>query len=500
MPKPDETELTIDYAPSGRNGTATLTARLNGDAIALDSVNLAKQSARAKFVSHVCEGSPGIDATSVEAELLKIAADLASRASGKASDDAETSPDATAADRLAKMPDSVRLEADTMLRDAHLFRRTIDDAATMGVAGERELIATVYLVGVSRLLDKPLAAIVQGLSSSGKSYVPERVASLFPPEAILLATQQTPQALFYMPAGSLSHRFVVAGERSRMDQDDAAEATRALREMLSSGKLSKLIPMKIDGQMETKLIEQDGPIAYIETTTRTNIFDEDANRCLLVNTDERREQTRRIVTKLAEHYAGDVSGGDAKRIAERHHAAQRMLHPWPVVIPFANRLGELFDSDRVEVRRAFPQLMSMVQASALLHQYQRQISDGRLVATIDDYQLTRHLLARPFARQLGGELSDPARRYFERMEAWASGDFTTTDAKKQDSARGRAVTGWLSELAAAGLVDQLEPHKGSKPARWKLTDVRPDDAAGDCPALPTVEDVFPDGFRHSDNI
>ncbi len=487
--------LAIDYTPSGRNGSATVTVRIGDDPIIVETVNLTREKNRAAFAAKVCDGRPGIGKQAVEAELLRIAAEFAS----KPNTDAESEATQTSAELLAKMPDFVRQEADTMLRGENLFKRIIDDAAAMGVAGERELIATVYLVGVSRLLDKPLAAIVQGLSSSGKSYVPERVASLFPPEAILLATQQTPQALFYMPAGSLSHRFVVAGERSRMEQDDAAEATRALREMLSSGKLSKLIPMKIDGRMETKLIEQDGPIAFIETTTLTNIFDEDANRCILVNTDERREQTRRIVTKLAKRYAGDVSG-DAKRIAERHHAAQRMLQPWPVVIPFANRVGDLFDSDRVEVRRAFPQLMSMVQASALLHQFQRQIDDGRLLATIDDYQLARHLLARPFSRQLGGGLSDPARRYFERLEAWASGEFTTTDAKKQESVTGRAVTGWLSELADAGLVDQLEPHKGSKPARWKLTGVKPDDAVGNCPALPAVKDVFPDGdFRHSHN-
>ncbi|QDU95190.1 hypothetical protein [Lignipirellula cremea] len=484
---PDDSGLTIDYAPSGRNGTATLTAHLNGVPIAFDTVNLAKQSARAKFAAQVCDGRQGIDAAAVEGDLLKIGADLASQA--RTASDSE--PDSTADDRLAAMPKSILAEANAMLRDKHLTKRIIDDVASMGVAGERELVATVYLVGVSRLLDKPLAAIVQGLSSSGKSYVPELVASLFPPEAVLLATQQTPQALFYMPAGSLSHRFIVAGERSRMEQDDAAEATRALREMLSAGKLSKLIPMKIDGRMETKLIEQDGPIAYIESTTLKKIFDEDANRCLMLNTDERPEQTRRIVATMAKRYVDGVRGGDSQRIVDRHHAIQRMLQPLPVIIPYADRIGDLFDSERIEVRRAFSQLMSMIQASALLHQHQRQIDGGRLIASEDDYQLARHLLTRPFARTLGGGLSDSAQRYFERLTAWASDDFTTTDAKNKESASGRAVTGWLCELTDAGLVEQLEPHKGSKPARWRLTGEKPDDAASDCHALPAVEQVFP---------
>src|SRR5262249_16728051 len=83
-----------------------------------------------------------------------------------------------------------------------------------------------YLAGVSRLLERPLAVIVQGPSSSGKSYVIAKVAELFPPEAVVLAHQMTPQALFHMEPGSLEHRFVVAGERSRLENDDSAEATR----------------------------------------------------------------------------------------------------------------------------------------------------------------------------------------------------------------------------------------------------------------------------------
>ena len=167
------------------------------------------------------------------------------------------------------------------------------------MAGEKELAATVYLIGTSRLLPNPLAAIVQGPSSSGKSYVVKRASSLFPPEAVIMATQLTPQALFYMQPGSLVHRFIVAGERSRLENDDTAEATRALREMLSEGRLSKLLPIKTDGRPETVLVEQDGPIAYIETTTLTKLFSEDANRCILLSSDERPEQTRRILSTLA---------------------------------------------------------------------------------------------------------------------------------------------------------------------------------------------------------
>src|SRR5262245_62435477 len=136
----------------------------------------------------------------------------------------------------------------------------------------------------------------------------------------------TPQALFHMPPGSLAHRFIVGGERSRVEDDERAEATRALREMLSAGKLTKLMPVKVEGgRIETAHIEQDGPIAYVESTTLAKVFDEDANRCLLLHTDERPEQTRRVVRRLADAYRGAGGAADPERVVLRHHALQRML-------------------------------------------------------------------------------------------------------------------------------------------------------------------------------
>ena len=105
-----------------------------------------------------------------------------------------------------------------MLDDPNLMDRVVTDIGLMGVAGERKTSTTIYVVGVSRLLRQPLAALVQGLSSSGKNYVIRNTARLFPPETVLIATTLTPQALYYMPPGSLAHRFVVVGERRRAQE------------------------------------------------------------------------------------------------------------------------------------------------------------------------------------------------------------------------------------------------------------------------------------------
>ena len=57
---------------------------------------------------------------------------------------------------------------------------------------------------------------------------------MFPPETVIHATAMTAQSLYYLESGALRHKFIVAGERSRREDDDTAEATRALREMIGS--------------------------------------------------------------------------------------------------------------------------------------------------------------------------------------------------------------------------------------------------------------------------
>ncbi|MCC7476720.1 MAG: hypothetical protein IT425_15125 [Pirellulales bacterium] len=470
-------ELVFEFSPNGKATGTTVTARIGEDVICVDKFDPAKSKSRSAFVDSVCKARPGVQRAEVERVLTAHAAEHTAR-QHKASD---KPPEANADDLLRKMPGHVRDDARATLESPDLMKTIIDDVAAIGVAGERELVATIYLVGTSRLLPRPLAAIVQAPSSSGKSYVVEKVASLFPPEAVIHATAMTAQSLYYLEPGALRHKFIVAGERSRVENDDTAEATRALREMIGSGRLTKLVPMKEGGKIATQRIEQEGPIAYIETTTLAKIFEEDANRCLLLSADERKQQTAHIVSRLA---AGYISGqaGAADLVIQRHHAIQRMIQQRPVVIPFADQIAARFDCERVEARRAFPHLMGTIQASALLHQFQRKADgDGRVVADVADYQLARHLVRGPLARLLGGQISGAALRFYDRVVAWADGRFTTTQAAKKDHKAPQNVRGWLVELAEAGAVDQLDPAKGCRPAAWKLTGISRDDlVAGSC--------------------
>ena len=397
------------------------------------------------------------------------------------------------------MPSKTRTEAEAMLRDPRLVIQIVDDIQQLGVVGDKPLVLTLYLVGTSRLLDSPLSCIVQGPSSSGKSYPIETIARMMPPEQIIMAKQMTPQALFHMEPGALVHKFIVAGERSRMENDDQAEATRALRELISSHKLSKLMPTKNGNKIETVLIEQDGPIAFIESTTLSQIFEEDANRCILLQTDERPEQTKRILECIGTKYANGSDKTSSATILDRHHALQRILQPSPVIIPFALKIIEKFPSDRVEARRAITHMFSMVSVIAFLHQLQRdRDADGQIIARSEDYAIAVRLLDEPLSRFLGCRISPAALRFHLRLQASFSCDeFTSKQADERENVTSRAVSGWLRELANAGIVEQTQPHRGSAPAKWKLVFGKEPQTRSN---IPSFKDIFGDPAQtHSDD-
>ena len=369
---------------------------------------------------------------------------------------------------LAEMPEELRAKMELTLKSPHLLRWVVDGIEEAGVAGERSLALTIYFAGTSRLLDNPLAVIVQGPSASGKSYVIEQVAKLFPPEAILSATDITPNALYYQEPGELEHKFVVAGERPRRQNDETAQTTKALREMISAGQLVKVVTISDGEGHRSVTVHQKGPIAYVESTTAPEVFEEDANRCLVLHSDERPEQTGKILAADAKRLSGETRSERREEVREEFQCLHRCLAPLQVVIPFANQLVELFPKEPLEVRRSFGHLTSMIKTIALLHQYQRPRDEaGRIVAQPEDYFLARLLLDEVFGQSLGRKPAEALKRFVVRVRP-LTGEHTAKELAQSMNMSERTVREHLAELLERGVITQSTPARGPIPAGWMI--------------------------------
>jgi hypothetical protein len=265
--------------------------------------------------------------------------------------------------------------------------------------------------------------------------------------------------------------------------------------MLGDGQLSKLTPIKQpDGTFVTTHIEQPGPIAYVESTTLQRIIDEDRNRCVVFPTDERPDQTRRILSAMARRKESNDGTDGCDEIVLKHHAAQRMLKRVHVVVPFAKKLAAKFPCQRTDTRRSFGQMLSTIEAVTVLHQYQRVKAapeDGMVIeATRQDYEIARYLIAEPFARAQAGGRSPASDRFLQRVRDNVQGEFTSAEVMKWEKNAGdvQTVRGYLRVLADSGAVQVVEPARGNKPAVYRLPDAPP--TSEDVCGLPSPDELF----------
>lgn len=466
--------------------------------IARDTVNQNSAISRARFINEVVDkaGLEPSQAEELDRALRELAPPPPPGSSPRTREALLAERDQAVQEALDRADPDVVGQARSMLSDPRLIDLAVDDITAAGVVGEQVLGLTLYIEGVSRLLDDPTSGIVQGTSSSGKSHVIATVAGMFPDEAVLLATDLTANALYYLPQGSLLHRLVVGGERPRIEDDQKAEAKRSMREMISARELRKWIPLKQpDGSFQTSLVHQFGPIAFLESTTTTRLFDEDANRCLLLSSDETPEQTARVMAAAAR--AAREGGSSAAAVLARHQALQRLLRRVTVRVPYAEALAATVPPQRPEARRAFNQVLGMIKAVALLHQRQRAagpVGHGDTIqAAVADYIVARRLLSGPLGRSLGGSLPEAVARFGHRLLVQHKSQvFSSTEALENDeilSSKSK-VNDYLKHLAEAGVVECVEESKGAKPSQWQVIGPVPEPGAA---WLPTVDAL--EGFQ-----
>jgi hypothetical protein len=85
----------------------------------------------------------------------------------------------------------------TLAQSPRILSRAVRVARELGVVGERRPVQLLVLAFTSRLLDRPVSVAVNGLSSSGKSFLVEQVSRLFPSSAAYTLSAMSERALAY---------------------------------------------------------------------------------------------------------------------------------------------------------------------------------------------------------------------------------------------------------------------------------------------------------------
>lgn len=347
-----------------------------GAAWHLDTLDLAQAKQRAAFVAAASEET-GVKADVIKRDVGRVLLKLEELQEARLR--AQVAPEAP------PMAAELRAKAEAFLRDANLWELIAEHAALCGIAGERGNVLLGYLGAVSRLLDRPLAIIVQSSSAAGKTTLMDAILAFVPPERRIKYSAMTGQSLFYMGNADLRHKILAIVEEA-----GAEKASYALKLLQSEGELRIASTGKDPhtGRMETQEYHVEGPTMIFLTTTSHELDEELQNRCLVLTVDESREQTERIhaLQREARTEAGLARRARRDELLALHRAAQTLLLPLPVFNPYADRLR--FLSDRLRTRRDHEKYLLLIDALAVLfqHQRERKVVAGRecIVATLDD--------------------------------------------------------------------------------------------------------------------
>ena len=378
-----------------------------------------------------------------------------------------------------------------LLRDPRLLERVVDDVAALGVVGERDNVLLAYLAATSRLLDTPLAVVIQSGSGAGKSTLTDAVLSLIPAESRLSVSAITGQSLFYLGEGALAHKVLSVAEAV-----GAQRAGYPLRLLTGDGELSIASTGKdpATGALVTRTYRVRGPVALFLSTTATSLDDELADRAVVIGVGNDPAQTRAILA--AQRHAHTLDGllahHDRQRLRELHTNAQRLLEPVAVVIPIAPHLT--FADRRTRARRDQAKLLTLIRAVTLLHQHQRPrrritrhgLETVFIEATAEDVAVAQRLAAGLSGRPDLADVAPQTRRLLELLDALVAAEARAQQCRRENvrftRRRAREYVGWSDyalrrHLARLVELEFLAPHRSGNAYIYELLWSEQDDVS-----------------------
>jgi hypothetical protein len=235
------------------------------------------------------------------------------------------------------MDEGDRRAALDLLRDPQLLSHILADFERCGMVGEETNKLVSYLAVTSRLLESPLAIVVQASSSAGKSALMEAVLAFLPEEHRVQYSAVTGQSLFYMGETDLKHKVLAI-----VEEEGAERAANALKLLQSEGTLSIASTGKdsVTGRLIAREYRVEGPVMIFLATSSIDLDERLLNRCIVLSLDEDRTQTQAIHQRQreAQTLEGLLARQGREDILKLHRNAQRLLKPIFVANPYAREL------------------------------------------------------------------------------------------------------------------------------------------------------------------
>jgi DNA primase len=272
---------------------------------------------------------------------------------------------------LHEITAAARQTAVNELKKEKLIERHNKMIGLTGIVGEEKNRMVAYLIYTMRKQQNPLHVMFLGASGSGKTYLQEKISELIPDEDKIEITQITENALYYFKQHELQHKLIIFE-----DLDGALQVFYPLRELQTKRKISKTVTLKDSkGNLKTITIVVEGPVCISGCTTKEKIYEDNANRCILLYIDMSKDQDKKIMEYHAAVESGDIDQEREQQYKELFKNIQRVLRPIQVNNPYSKFIT--LPEAVFRPRRTITLLRGFIKAIAFYSQYQREVKKDK---------------------------------------------------------------------------------------------------------------------------
>lgn len=356
---------------------------------------------------------------------------------------------------IKKLTEAERKAALTFLQTPDLLNRTQQAISQSGITGEETNSLIAYLIYTSRKRNTPLHLMCLGASGTGKTWLQEKVGELIPEEDKLEITTLSTNAFYYFGKEELKHKLLLIE-----DLDGAENVLYPLRELQSKRRISKTVTLKDSkGNMKTVTLNVEGPVCVSGCTTREHLYEDNANRCILLYMDNSQEQDKQIMDYQRRISAGLVDQYEERKVREQLKNVQRLLKPISVRNPFATYLT--LPDAVFKPRRTMLLLLLFTETITYYHQYQRELKTDQdtgeqyIESTPVDIEAAFALLETTLLKK-SDELNDACRTFFEKLKSWLKQNHTESFYSKDIRSMLRitpsSMQRYLHELELMGYI------------------------------------------------
>ncbi|MCP4482584.1 MAG: hypothetical protein GY817_07435, partial [bacterium] len=266
------------------------------------------------------------------------------------------------------------------------------------------------------LRSQPLHIISLGSSGTGKTYLQEKISELIPEEQKLEITTLSENALYYFERTELKNKLVLIEDLDGANDD---KVLYAIRELMSKKRISKTIPIKDNqGNLKTITLQVEGPISLAGTTTREKLYEDNANRSILIYLDNSKKHKESIMDYQRALSAGQINQSKETEIKEFIKDIQSVLKSIKVINPYANQL-KIPETD-FKPLRTNAHYLNFIEVITFYKQYQRKIKinengEKYIETTLEDIKEANELLKEVLLAK-SDELTKASRNFLEMIK------------------------------------------------------------------------------------